>query len=293
MAAAISYRSFAKINLYLDVLRRRRDGYHDIETIFQTVDLGDELHFSEYPRRVSLSCSDPALDAGDSNLVFQAATLLRERTGCSQGARILLDKRIPIAAGLAGGSGNAAATLAALNQLWGLHVGDMEIRRLALELGSDVPYCMTGGTLAATGRGERMTPLSPLKKTWFVLLHPEIEVSASRVYNSAALEFSTEKPFAGMTRSFRRAIRDAERGDLAQAVFNRMEGAVFADHSRLAEAKQALLDRGCLAAAMSGSGPTLFGICTSRAKAQRIADTFGDYRTSVICTVPVAIERFQ
>lgn len=161
MPTDIAYRSYAKINLYLDVLGRRRDDYHNIETIFQSVDLADELFFSDQPSRITLVCSVPELGTVESNLVYRAATLLKERTGCPLGARIQLEKRIPIAAGLAGGSSNAAATLVALNTLWNLRLTANAIRTLALELGSDVPYCTVGGTMAAMRRGEDLRPLPP------------------------------------------------------------------------------------------------------------------------------------
>ena len=293
MATAIIYRSYAKINLYLDVLKRRRDGYHDIETIFQTVALSDELIFREDPVHVSLSCSAPELDSAESNLVYRATMLLKERTGCSLGARIRLEKRIPIAAGLAGGSGNAAATLVALNSLWDLRLTARQIHEFALELGSDVPYCVIGGTLAATRRGEVMTPLSPAPATWLLLVHPPMPVSASRVYNSSKLAFSNERPFAGKTARFRAAIRHVERGDWDKAVFNRMEDPVFASHPQLADAKQRLIEGGCVAAAMSGSGPTLFGICRTRNAASRLAERFSDYTTSVVSTIGLALERIH
>ena len=293
MPTTIDYRSYAKINLYLEVLDRRRDGYHNIETIFQTVGLADALSFVEQRSRVTVACSAPELQPTESNLVHRAAMLLRERTGRRLGVHIQLDKGIPIAAGLAGGSGNAAATLAALNILWDLRLPPGRIRRLALELGSDVPYCTVGGTVAATRRGEEMTPLPPLPRTWFVLLHPPIAVSASRTYNSPLLGRSAEKPFAGRTRSLRRAIRALEQHDMAGLVFNRMEGPVFATHPRLADAKQKLLEHGCVAAAMSGSGPTLFGICRTRREATKCAEAFGEYATSVVSSVPAALERVQ
>ncbi|NIA12763.1 MAG: 4-(cytidine 5'-diphospho)-2-C-methyl-D-erythritol kinase [Nitrospiraceae bacterium] len=291
MPSEICYRSFAKINLYLDVVDKRRDGYHDIETIFQTIDLSDTLSFEERRSRITLECSTPDLDSGESNLVHQAATLLKEHTGCRLGARIHLEKRIPIAAGLAGGSGNAASTLVALNTLWDLKLPPARIRALALELGSDVPYCTLGGTAAATRRGEELTALPPLAQTWFVLIHPRLAVSASRVYSSPKLKCSMEKRFAGRTRSFRRAIRQLGEKGWTQLLFNRMEAPVFADHPHLAEAKGKLLGLGCLAAAMSGSGPTLFGVCKDKREAVRIADALEGYDTSVVSSINTALER--
>jgi len=145
----------AKVNLYLDVVRRREDGFHDIETLFQSLDLADEVTLE--PRgdgQLTLDCSLPGLCAPEDNLALRAAVLLRRHTGCGAGAHISLEKRIPVAAGLAGGSADAAAVLRGLNRLWGLGLSHGELAAPALELGSDVPYCLAGGLAAATGRGE-------------------------------------------------------------------------------------------------------------------------------------------
>ena len=293
MSSQLLYRSYAKINLYLDVLKRRRDGYHNIETIFQTVDLCDELSFAEEPHRIAITCSTPDLDTGEGNLVYKAAALLRGKYAVRQGARIHLEKHIPIAAGLAGGSGNAAAALIALNVLWDLRLPAEILRAHALELGSDVPYCTLGGAALATGRGEQLAPLPPLKSGWFVLLHPPIAVSAARTYNHELMTRNEETAFAGRTRSFRRALRHHARGDFAQLVFNRMETPVFHDFPHLAEAKHRLLEAGCTAAAMSGSGSTLFGVCAAKRDAGRVAEQFPEFRTSVVKPVPVGVERIR
>lgn len=294
MSGELRYRSYAKINLYLDVVNRRRDGYHNIETIFQTVSLADTLTFSEDARRISLTCSSPELDTGEGNLVYRAAMLLRRHTGCRQGARIHLEKRIPIAAGLAGGSGNAAAALIALNVLWDLRLSPARLRAMALELGSDVPYCLQGGSAAATRRGEELTTLPPASaEAWFVLVHPEIAVSASHTYNHPLLEHSPERPFAGRTPSFRHAIQMLGQGDYACMIFNRMEAPVFHEHPHLAGIKARLMELGCHAAAMSGSGPTLFGVCAGRRSALRIAEMLPDLKTSAAAPVPHGVERMQ
>lgn len=294
--APLVWRSYAKINLYLDVLQKRRDGFHNIETIFQTVSLYDELNFAE-DSHISMTCSGAELDTGESNLVRRAAALLRQHTGCRQGVRIHLEKRIPIAAGLAGGSGNAAATLAALNKLWDLRLPTAHLARLARMLGADVPYCLYGGAMAATLRGEALSPLQPLKNLWFVLAHPPAAVSAAHVYNHPLLEKSPAKPFAGRTPAFRKAIHALYTGDLSAVVFNRMERPVFAEHPTLALLKQALLEAGCHAAAMSGSGPTLFGVCGSQREAMRISDAMNrkalDCTISIAAAVPVGVERMR
>ena len=192
---------------------------------------------------------------------------------------------------MAGGSGNAAATLVALNELWELRLPPARLNQLALRLGSDVPYCITGGTMAATRRGEQLSALDPLPQMWFVLIHPDVAVSASRVYNSPQLQLSGERPFAGRTKSFRKAIAALGVGDMNALVFNRMESAVFATLPDLARAKERLLALGCTAAAMSGSGPTLFGVCESKRQAVSIADNFLTFKTSVVCSVPMGLER--
>ena len=218
MTNMLTFRSHAKINLYLDVLDRRPDGFHNIETIFQTVSLADELTVAEAPSGVVLTCSRPDLDCGPGNLVCRAAALLLARTGCVRGARIHLEKHIPVAAGLAGGSGNAAATLDALNRLWKLGLTPAQLQAFGLELGSDVPYCLVGGTQGATGRGEQLVPLPPVPQTWCVLAHPPIQVSTAAVYHSPRLFRNTETPSAGRTRTFQCALDALSAGDWARRV---------------------------------------------------------------------------
>ena len=289
MTNMLTFRSHAKINLYLDVLDRRPDGFHNIETIFQTVSLADELTVAEAPSGVVLTCSRPDLDCGPGNLVCRAAALLLARTGCVRGARIHLEKHIPVAAGLADGSGNAAATLDALNRLWKLGLTPAQLQAFGLELGSDVPYCLVGGTQGATGRGEQLVPLPPVPQTWCVLAHPPIQVSTAAVYHSPRLFRNTETPSAGRTRTFQCALDALSAGDWAQAVFNRMETPVFEQHPDLETLKCRLLEAGCVAAAMSGSGPTVFGICSSREQAERAAEALAPYATSVVKTVDTAL----
>jgi len=290
LSTTLSYRSFAKLNLYLEVLARRDDGYHDIETIFQTVDLSDELHFTVQPSEISLECSAADVGPVEDNLVMRAATLLRERCACAKGVRIELDKRIPIAAGLAGGSGNAAATLAALNRLWELGLTGSELAELGLELGSDVPYCLVGGTVAATGRGEVLRPLEALHQTTFLLLHPAIQVSAGRVYNHPQLKVSTEPRMNASTASFQLALGTLHKGATADVLYNAMESVVFSEHPELAVFKQRLLDAGCAAALMSGSGATLFGICRDADHGREIAAAIPEVASTVVTTAPHGVE---
>jgi len=281
--ASLRYRSHAKINWYLDVLQRRPDGFTDIETIFQSVSLHDELHFSP-AKKLNFTCNDLELDNSD-NLVCRAARLLQEATGCTLGARIHLEKRIPVAAGLAGGSGNCAAALIALNRLWELGLDRDRLHGLGAELGSDVPFCLEGGLMAATGRGEILESLPPLKTQWLVLVHPPLEIKAGDVYNHPSLARSRETAEDGKTPGFRDAIAHIRGGQPAGATFNRMESAVFIEYPRLKEIPPKLLDLGATAAIMSGSGPVFFGLAPSELAAHRIAKGFSRFPVHVVHTV--------
>jgi 4-diphosphocytidyl-2-C-methyl-D-erythritol kinase len=236
-----------------------------------------------------MTCSDPALETGDSNLVLRAANLLKAQTGCDKGVRVHLEKGIPVAGGMAGGSVDAAAALSALNELWDLGLSCETLAAYALELGSDVPYCLTGGTAAATGRGETIQSLPPLTETWFVLLRPALGISASDVYNHPALTRNAETPVDGRTPAFSRALNLLEDGRIADLMFNRMESAIFAMHPELAESRDRLLDAGCSAAIVSGSGPTIVGLCEDGDQATSVAAELEARSASCIHSVPVSL----
>lgn len=286
----VRLRAYAKLNFYLAVIERRPDGYHDIETIFQTVGLADDIALTPCGGEPTLSCGVADLE-GPDNLALRAANLLRERHAPGRGVHIALTKRIPVAAGLAGGSADAAAVLVGLNQLWELGLPDDTLRSIALELGSDVPYLVSGGTMAATGRGEVLRPLGALRETWFVLLHPPLEVSAARVYNHAALRKSGEERIDRITMTFRNVLEAMAQGALPDVLQNAMETPVFSEFPELAVLKQRLLDSGCAGALMSGSGPTLYGLCKDKAHAEAIARLFPELPKSVVPSVPVGVER--
>lgn len=289
-SAPARFNAFAKINLYLSVIDRRSDGYHDIETVFQTVGLSDEVRIGTAAHELTLTCNVPALE-GDDNLALRAAQLLRERHAPGRGAHIALTKRIPIAAGLAGGSTDAAAALVGLNDLWQTKLSVDELRAIGAEIGSDVPFLITGGTARGVGRGEVLQALAPLRECWFVLLHPAIEVSAGRVYNHPALRKSREERIHGITSSFEGVLAAIGRGSIVDVLYNAMEIPVFLEYPELAVLKQRLLDAGCAGALMSGSGPTLFGLCKDKAHAERIAATFSGVATSVVSNVPAGVTR--
>jgi 4-diphosphocytidyl-2-C-methyl-D-erythritol kinase len=283
--------SHAKINFYLDVLDQRADGFNNIETIFQTISLCDRLTLTRDGGALELHCDHADLAAEPDNLVLRAGRALLAHAGCTAGARMWLEKRIPVAAGLAGGSGDAAAALAGLNELWELGLSPAALNELALGLGSDVPYCLRGGTARATGRGEEIVALPEIPETWLVLVHPPVGVSAGWVYKHPQLERSGEVPVNGQTPRFARALAALAAGDIPSAVFNRMERVVFEAHPALAAWKGRLLEAGCIAAAMSGSGPTLYGVCDSEAQARSVAAAFDDVITTVAHSVGTGLRR--
>ena len=173
----------AKINLSLDVLHKRPDGYHEVEMVMTMVDLADRIEMQELTRdTIIISSQAGYIPLDEKNLAFQAARLIKDRYDVKQGVYIHLDKRIPVAAGLAGGSSDAAATLRGLNRLWNLNIPSEELQVLGAELGSDVPFCVTGGTALATGRGEKLEHIAAPPQCWVVLAKPPINVSTSEIY---------------------------------------------------------------------------------------------------------------
>jgi 4-diphosphocytidyl-2-C-methyl-D-erythritol kinase len=259
-------RSPAKVNLFLETLARRPDGYHELATLMVAVSLYDSLEFHNEPSgTVRLTCDDKALPTGPENLVVRAAELLRRRTDYPGGAAITLRKRIPIAAGLAGGSGNAAATLAGLNRLWRTGLGSKELAGLGAELGSDVPFFFATPAAWCTGRGEVVEPLRLGGTLDFVLACPPVGLSTREVFGNLTLP---DIPRDGT--AVRRAAETGDVEAIGRLLFNRLQPVA----ERLCPAVAGLSGRlagqgpaGCL---MSGSGSTVFALCRCPAEARRL-----------------------
>ncbi|MBI2528564.1 MAG: 4-(cytidine 5'-diphospho)-2-C-methyl-D-erythritol kinase [Candidatus Rokubacteria bacterium] len=259
-------RTSAKVNLALEVLGKRDDGYHEIVTVMQGVDLADRLTL-ETADSLSLQVSDPALPAGDDNLIVRAATMLREAAGAPLGARIALEKRIPVAAGLGGGSSDAAATLWGLNRLWGLRWPRARLVALAVRLGMDVPFFLGPGRALATGRGERLRPLPAAGGYALVLVNPNFPLSTREVYGRVPAGWTAE---ARGTRRMVEALRTRSARAVAGALTNNLEAMVEPMVPAIRRMKSALLAAGALGAVMSGSGPTVFGVARSYDHARQI-----------------------
>jgi 4-diphosphocytidyl-2-C-methyl-D-erythritol kinase len=259
-------RTPAKVNLALDVLSKREDGYHEISTVLQAVDLFDRLAVEDAPD-LSLATTDPGLPVDDGNLVVRAALALGAAAGVRRGARIVLYKRIPVAAGLGGGSSDAAATLVALNRLWGLRWSAGRLRDVAEGLGMDVPFFLGRGRALATGRGERLQPLPGDGGYALVLTNPNVRLSTRESYERVPAGWRAEPDG---TREVLAALRLRSAARLGSAVTNHLEDVVAPTVPVIGRMKAALLAAGALGASMSGSGPTVFGVARSLDHARQI-----------------------
>lgn len=258
----------AKINLLLDVLGKRGDGYHEVEMVMTTVDLADRLEMEELARdAIIISSRAGYIPLDEKNLAFQAAKLIKERYDVRKGVYIHLDKHIPAAAGLAGGSSDAAAALRGLNRLWGLNIPQAEMMQLAAEIGSDVPYCVMGGTAIARGRGEKLEPLPRPPQCWVILARPQVNVSTADVYKRFRLSDVKERP--SLERMVR-AIRDGSFRDICAELGNVLESVTMELHPEVRRLKEAMAKLGADGVLMSGSGPTVFGLVAKESKVSRI-----------------------
>jgi 4-diphosphocytidyl-2-C-methyl-D-erythritol kinase len=256
MTASLQVRSYAKINWALEVLNRREDGYHELRTIYQTVSLHDTIRFAAAPGRVELTCDDSRVPQDESNLAVRAALKLRELAGTTKGARIQIRKRIPVAAGLGGGSSNAAVSLVALRELWGIGAADRELEDIAASLGSDVPFFLMGGTALGLGRGEAVQPMEELDCSRLLLVNPGFPVSTRDAYERLS---RLTRPVAAPIIPFTLTAANGISG-LPLSVRNDLEVAVLPVHPEIAEVKRVLVRMGARLALMSGSGATVFGV---------------------------------
>jgi len=251
----------AKVNLALRVLARRPDGYHELDTVFLSVSLLDELEGRAAPD-LTLRCDLASLPAGDDNLVLRAARLLRERYGVTAGAALTLRKHIPVQAGLGGGSSDAAAALRLCARLWGLTVGDEELAVLARRLGADVPFFLVGGAARGRGRGDLVTPLPPPRELALLLGIPPFGISTAEVFGALAVRLTL--PGNGVNLPRLSAHKWPEENDFRFMV-NDLEAVVFERWPLLGEFRRTLAALGAGCARLSGSGSTVFGVFADRA----------------------------
>ncbi|KMJ56750.1 4-diphosphocytidyl-2C-methyl-D-erythritol kinase [Bacillus sp. LL01] len=257
----------AKINLSLDVLKKRPDGFHEVKMIMTTIDLADRIELSERTDgQISIISHNRYVPDDNRNLAYQAAALLKERFNVKQGVSIGITKMIPVAAGLAGGSSDAAATLRGLNKLWKLGLSLDDLAEIGAEIGSDVSFCVYGGTALATGRGEIVKHIPAPPHSWIVLAKPTIGVSTAEVYNNLNLDKVAHPDVEGMLE----AIHENDYEKMVGLVGNVLESVTLKLYPEVAHIKDQMKKFGADAVLMSGSGPTVFGIVQYDSRMHRI-----------------------
>ena len=262
-------RALGKINLGLDVLGRRENGYHDVRMVMQTVYLYDliTLEKKEEPG-IELATNLSFLPVNENNLAYRAAKLLADEFQIREGIRITLEKHIPVAAGMAGGSSNAAAVLYGMNRLFSLGLTEEQLMERGVTLGADVPYCILRGTVLAEGIGEILTPLPPLPRCYILLAKPPVNVSTKMVYEKLD---SCQIPAHPDIDGLMDGLKNQDLEKVASSMGNVLEKVTIEEYPVIDKIKQVMKENGALNAMMSGSGPTVFGIYRERAKARAAA----------------------
>lgn len=258
MNRSLELKALAKINLGLDVVGRRENGYHDVRMVMQTIYLYDNVTLNKTEEAgIQLKTNLSYLPVDENNIAYKAAKMLIEEFNIQEGVEIILDKHIPVAAGMAGGSSNAAAVLVGMNRLFGLGLSQQELKDRGVKLGADVPYCIMRGTVLAEGIGEILTPLAPMPKCFILVAKPGIGVSTKTVYEKLdAKEIENHPDIDGV-------IAGLEEGNLkkiATSMGNVLENVTIPDYPIIEDIKNVMKEEGALNAMMSGSGPTVFGI---------------------------------
>lgn len=264
----IKIKARAKINLTLDVIGKRPDGYHEVAMVMQTIDLYDQITLTSTDGGIEVSANHPDIPLGPANLVYKAAMVARP-VGFSGGVHIHIEKNIPMAAGLAGGSADAAAVLKGLNRLWRLNRSLEDLLELGSCVGSDVPFCILGGTALATGRGEKLTPLKDAPEMWLVLVKPSVGVSTKEVYSQFDAGRVDRRPDNDI---MIRALAAGDTRIVMENLVNVLESVTLRLYPEVTWLKGRMLQAGAQAALMSGSGPTVFGIVPDLTAAEQVAE---------------------
>lgn len=280
----------AKINLYLDVVGRRDDGYHDIVSIMQTVSLCDEIELALIERGIQLDCGDSSLDNGESNLAYRAARLFLSHTAADVGVDMRLTKRIPVQAGLGGGSSDAAAVLRGLNRLCGSPLDAETLCRLGRELGADVPFCVVGGCACVGGIGERVEPLTAAPQCTVVICCPHERTSTpwaygelDRIYGG----FREGRQDGGRFQNIRRALEGSQVNNFSEFTYNIFED-VTVNRADIHSIRLTMREHGASCAMLSGSGPSVFGIFDNERQARLCAGALAASWDAVHVCVPTA-----
>ncbi|MBW4828395.1 MAG: 4-(cytidine 5'-diphospho)-2-C-methyl-D-erythritol kinase [Clostridiaceae bacterium] len=249
--------AYGKVNLALDVIRKRNDGYHDINTIMQQIDLKDIVTIKDREKGIKIECDNPEVPVDSSNLVYAAWEKMKEKAKIDRGVHIIIEKNIPVASGLAGGSTDAAAVLKGLNKLWKLNLSTEDLMDIGVSIGADVPYCIMGGTALAEGIGEKLKILKSFSNKLILLANPGISVSTAYVYNSLRLDKIEKRPDMNM---LVQAVENDDIYTLGENMGNVLEQVTVEEFNQIKTIKEDMIRYGALGSLMSGSGPTVFGL---------------------------------
>lgn len=264
---SICIKARAKINLSLDVLGKREDGYHDVRMIMQSISLHDKVFLETIDERcIKVSCDKRWVPSNSDNIAYKAAAVLMDKFDIQKGLSIRIVKKIPVAAGLAGGSADAAAVLKGMNEIFSLNLKNDDLMQLGKSVGADIPFCIKGGTMLAEGIGEVLTDIKPLKNVNIVLVKPRISVSTAWVYKNLDIGKITSRPDTDLLISL---IEENNIQKLGENMVNVLEAVTINKHGIINEIKDRLVRLGALGSMMSGSGPTVFGIFESRMDAEK------------------------
>lgn len=269
MLKELHLNAYAKINLALNVLAPRDDGYHDVETVLHTIDLHDAVTLREREEGIEVRTDSPEVPQDARNLVVRAAQVLRDTFGVQRGVEIDIRKGIPVASGLGGGSSDAAITLMGLVQMWKIRLNGRGLLSLAASLGSDVPFFLEGGAALARGRGERVSWLPALPTTWVVLARPRVEVSTAWAYGHLDLPSLTARP---EPEAMVEAMRREDLPAVGRLLGNVFEGLLTRTHPAVGDLKRRILAGEAYGASLSGTGPTVFGLMANEAAARKTAE---------------------
>ena len=261
--SSIELKSRAKINLSIDVLGKREDGYHLVEMIMQTIDLYDIIKIKEIEiDEININSNSSDIPLNENNIVYKAAKVLKDQFNIKKGVEIFIEKNIPVAAGMAGGSSNAAAVLVGLNKLWKLNLSEVRLQEIGLKLGADVPFCIAGNAALAQGIGEELTYIKGLSKDTVILVcKPNLFVSTKEVYECIDSKDIDKRP---NNKFLIECLKNEETRQLAENMYNVLEGVTMDKHPVIQQIKDIMTNNRALGAMMSGSGPTVFGLYENR-----------------------------
>lgn len=274
-------RAYAKVNISLDVVGKREDGYHLLKMIMQNIDLYDEIIVEKQSSDITIECNKNYVPIDSRNLAYKAAMVFKERYNISEGVKIKIFKNIPVSAGLAGGSTDAAAVLKVMNKLFEVNAPKEELMELGLKLGADIPYCIQGGTALCEGVGEIITPLKPFKDKIIVLVKPSFGVSTKEVYKNFELEKVKKHP---ETEALINAMAKDDLRYVAYNMRNLLENVTLKKHKVLINLKEEMNKYGAINSMMSGSGPTVFAFFDDMLKAQKCFEKMKEKYNEVFLT---------